>query len=167
MKLHYAKKSSGLRDALRLASVLLGILQGCAFTDSHVSLSYEPVVPMAATAGAAIIVEQFVDLRPNPTVVGEVRNMNMKHTADRVVDESVGAWVTDAFSQELARAGLQPEGPDSNAEHSVTGSVEKFFIYANPNFELICDLRVRVVVQRGTETVLDQLYVGIGNAIAE
>lgn len=167
MKPYHTNKSSGLRDALRLASVLLGILQGCAFTDTHVSLSYEPVVPMASTGGAAVIVEPFVDRRPNPTVVGEVRNLNMKRTADKIVDESVGAWVTEAFSQELARAGLRPAGPDSNAEGSITGSVEKFFISSNPNFELICDLRVRVIARRGSATVLDQVYVGKGNAIAE
>jgi len=86
--------------------LVASLLSACALTDSSVRLSYEPVTQPPGGKEGPISVVKFQDDRPDKRVIGEVRNLNMEHTADIIIEnQDVSKWVTDALVSELSRTG--------------------------------------------------------------
>ena len=58
----------GLVFFINLLSILL--LNGCAYTDAKVALTYEPVVSVTTRYADRVVVQKFEDTRSNKKVIG-------------------------------------------------------------------------------------------------
>jgi hypothetical protein len=164
-----------INGRLMLVSVLVstGALSGCALTNKTIQLKYEPVVAASAGGSSPVAITTLGDRRPNRLLVGEVRNMELKKTADVLVGEegAVAAWVTDALRSEMQRAGFAVtravDPRQAAAGAVVTGDVVEFFQATDADFFSRCTLRVAIKVAKEGGIVLEQEYMGKGEKKAE
>ena len=136
--------------------------------DAQIPLYYEPVIqPLNADRGV-VVVKQFTDTRPNPSIVGEVRNLKMERTADMVVGaKDAATWVTEAVSEELERIGYRSADLAAVDIPVVEGEIVEFFISIGGDFVLLSRLRVKLVVWQGAKVVLEKSYLGKGIEVAK
>lgn len=134
-------------------------ISGCAFGDRTVNLSYPPEgslsrlgIPTAEAATIAdytLILTPFEDKRSEGKLIGEVLNGYGIRTADVLVANEVGAWVTNALRQELENAGYKVqvlnEGKSSEKDVLLTGEVGRVFCTAYLQYEGDVGFEMRVV----------------------
>lgn len=137
-------------------------MSGCAFGDRHVALKYEPVVEAGASKGQKIAIKKFEDLRQVKDV-GEVRNAYGMKTAKVLADnQDVGAWVANAMSEELTRAGFQVEKfsdvipPEYDIQ--ITGVATE--AYTKMYFNATATIRININVNKARMSVLSKEYSG-------
>jgi hypothetical protein len=91
-----------------------GLLSACPYTDRHVNLAPPTMVPQIfASPGSngkgVISVARPLDLRPDPTVVGNVRDGYGRVGAQVRSNNDVPLWVTNSFITGLEQAGYRVE----------------------------------------------------------
>ena len=89
---------------------------GCAFTDRHVTLTPPTTIPQIAVSSSPATGEKTIsvarpqDLRPNPTIIGNVSaNSYGMITAQVQSNTDIPMWVTNSIIQGLERAGYRVE----------------------------------------------------------
>ncbi len=103
--------------ALSLSLILgLGNTFGCAFTDRHVTLTPPTTIPQMAVSSSPATDEKTIsvtrpqDLRPNPTIIGNVSaNSYGMVTAQVQSNTDIPMWVTNSIIQGLEQAGYRVE----------------------------------------------------------
>jgi hypothetical protein len=165
----YLSRFSGLA----LSAIAMATLGGCALTTRNATLIYPPessvpVVPVAQAATpnsnpVTIAVLPFVDRRPDPTKIGDVRNgLGMKMAPIRAAN-SVPVWVRDALALELRNAGYNADTstPASDSSLVIGGEILNAHTDAYMSYRGEVDLLVHLT--RGGRELMRQPYVGKGS----
>ena len=154
--------------------IIILLISGCALTDDKVELTYQPILSSTTQYPDSIVVHKFVDTRSNKQIVGEVRNLKGKRTADVVIGEQdPGIWISNALIAELKASGLttvSSSNTDTNKTGNtvtIDGDIFELFITTNMDFKYRCTVRVSVHVTKNSVSLLKKDYVGKGEADAD
>ncbi len=154
--------------------IAIVLINGCAYTDARVNLTYEPVTVLSRADHYSdrVLVQKFEDIRINKKIIGEVRNLKGKKTADVLIDKGdPSSWITDALIKELKKSGLDvmpTVNIDNNANSlMISGAISELFISVNLDFMYRCTVRANIQVMRNSNFLLDKNFVGKGEAEAK
>ena len=93
-----------------------GSIFGCAFQDRHVTLTPPTTIPHTSSVsptspdGKTISVARPQDLRPNPTIIGNVSANSYGMTTAQVYSNTdIPTWVANSIIQGLERSGFRVE----------------------------------------------------------
>ena len=124
---------------------------GCAFTDAHVRLTYEPAGSLTSNNKTEIFVMPFSDSRTEKKIIGPVRNGLGDKTADVVLAEgqNVSQWITDALIAELSLAGFNAKQSESDSLSGliVLGDLTGLAFDTTPDFKHHATLNLSTEVQ--------------------
>ena len=171
-------ESGGLalgRTTRALCLLVLGLqAYGCAYSNDFVSLTYDPVLQMRQPTGFPIVLYPLRDERPNSRIVGKVRNLNVKHTADILLRDSAdpGRWIAEALSLEFGRSGFDARlaASETNPRGAavVRGVVSDLTIEVSSDFIYRCRLHAHLSVRNPSGDVsLEESFVGKGRSKAK
>lgn len=125
-------------------------------------MRYQPSVSAAGGTGQKIAVVKFVDRRDKQEV-GEVRNgYGMKTATVYAEGQDVGAWVANALSDELTRAGFDVQKFNDAAPPEITIAITGFVpeAYIKMSMQERCTIRANITVQKSGVVVLNKEYQG-------
>jgi uncharacterized lipoprotein YajG len=146
---------SASAGALSLLSVLIS---GCAFTEGHVNLEYQPQAQAAKVAAAAAphVVVQVADQRPTKVVGQKINGFGMK-TADILSDNDLPATLKGAFESELSNRGFTVGTGGATVEVTLNSLQNQF----TPGFfsgESTANIGIDVSVKRADGAVAYEKY---------
>ncbi|MFA4889845.1 MAG: YajG family lipoprotein [Candidatus Omnitrophota bacterium] len=151
-----------------VAIVAIAMFSGCAFGNRYISLQYQPVTTLSVAIKQNVAIVKFTDTREKPEL-GEMRNGYGMKTADVLAkDQDVGAWVANALSDELIRAGYNvqkfSDAAPSDAEVVISGSVPEAYVKMYMTYS--GTVRVSVTVTKSGVVVLNKEYTGHARGLA-
>jgi uncharacterized lipoprotein YajG len=146
---------SASAGALSLLSVLIS---GCAFTEGHVNLEYQPQAQAAKVAAAAAphVVVQVADQRPTKVVGQKINGFGMK-TADILSDNDIPATLKGAFETELSNRGFTV-GPGGETVGVTLNSLQNQFSLGFFSGESTANIGIDVSVKRADGAVAYEKY---------
>lgn len=150
-----------------VAIVAIAMFSGCAFGNRYISLQYQPVTTLSVSIKQNVAIVKFTDTREKPEL-GEMRNSFTK-TADVLAkDQDVGAWVANALSDELIKAGYNvqkfSDAAPSDAIVVISGSVPEAYVKMYMTYS--GTVRVSVTVTKSGVVVLNKEYIGHAGGLA-
>jgi uncharacterized lipoprotein YajG len=155
------------------AFALLLLASCCGAPQPYINLWYDPVAHVRGTPGRKVVVVKFADTRQQAdrTTVGEFRNQYGAKVGELHVsrDEDVGAWLANAITKELTRAGYYVEryrdAAPPDADIIVTGTVPEVFAYTRATGGLRAVVVCTVAVTRaGGVVLLNRPYMGVATS---
>lgn len=150
-----------------VAIVAIAMFSGCAFGNRYISLQYQPVTTLSVAIKQNVAIVKFTDTREKPEL-GEMRNSFVK-TADVLAkDQDVGAWVANALSDELIKAGYNvqkfSDAAPSDAVVVISGSVPEAYVKMYMTYS--GTVRVSATVTKSGVVVLNKEYTGHAGGLA-
>ncbi len=166
-----------MRMRLLAAAVLVagGLLSGCAFGDRQAALEYPPAadqgatdanaaeVPAAPASRGTVHVGDFEDIRPDRTIVGNVRNGFGMKTAKVIPQRGVSAWVRDALAWELDAAGYTVVDGATAPAGAAALSGDVLRAYCDMYFTYDGQVVLRIEARKDGQVLLNRSYSGSGS----
>ena len=93
--------------------LLSGLVAGCPYTDSTLTLAHTPIMEMATSTPYPVFLTRVSDRRPNQNRIGCKKNGIGSESADIFLDVALTDWFGGVMNEEFQRAGLSlaPNSP--------------------------------------------------------
>ena len=126
-----------------------GLLGGCAFIDSTLTLAHTPVMEKAISTPYPVFLARVSDRRPNQKRIGCKKNGYGSESADLFLDVQLTDWFGGVMNEEFRRSGLSLDPNDPQAAR-VEVDLLDFFVEPDVgfgSFHLFAVVHAEVIVR--------------------
>jgi uncharacterized lipoprotein YajG len=112
---------------------LAGMIAGCAYMDSTLTLAHTPVMEKTISTAYPVFLTRVSDRRPNQNRIGCKKNGYGSESADLFLDVGLTDWFGGVMNEEFRRSGLSL-APDNPQAARVEVDLLDFFVEPEVNF---------------------------------